>query len=110
MDSIISKTDSNHAVREAAHEDGHRHLRYAPEPGTHSHSHGGLQCGSRFGGHAPLPCDIWEADDALRFAQAKHSAANVRVIFRKATVLGRLVDESAKQVSVPRLPRNARRA
>jgi chromosome partitioning protein len=55
---------------------------------------------------SPSPADIWEADDAVRFVQAKNSAAKVRVIFnkvRKATILGRLVDESAKQVSVPAL-------
>jgi MinD-like ATPase involved in chromosome partitioning or flagellar assembly len=56
---------------------------------------------------SPSPADIWEADDAVRFAQAKNPRATVRVIFnkvRKATVLGRLVEESAKQVSVPALP------
>jgi chromosome partitioning protein len=55
---------------------------------------------------SPSPADIWEADDAVRFVQAKNSNAAVRVIFnkvRKSTVLGRLVDESAKQVSVPTL-------
>jgi len=55
---------------------------------------------------SPSPADIWEADDAVHFVQAKNSAARVRVIFnkvRKATVLGRLVDESAKQISVPAL-------
>ena len=53
---------------------------------------------------SPSPADIWEADDAVRFVKAKNSAAKIRVIFnkvRKATVLGRLVDESAKQLSVP---------
>src|SRR5580658_10819453 len=47
---------------------------------------------------SPSPADIWEADDAVRFVQAKNPRATVRVIFnkvRKATVLGRLVDESA---------------
>ena len=55
---------------------------------------------------SPSPADIWEADDAVRFVQEKNSAAVVNVIFnkvRKATVLGRLIDESAKQVSVPAL-------
>jgi chromosome partitioning protein len=55
---------------------------------------------------SPSPADIWEADDAVCFAQGKNSGAIVRVIFnkvRKTTVLGRLVDESAKQVSVPAL-------
>jgi MinD-like ATPase involved in chromosome partitioning or flagellar assembly len=56
---------------------------------------------------SPSPADIWEAEDAVRFAKAKNASAGVRVMFnkvRKATVLGRLVDESAKQVSVPALP------
>ncbi len=53
---------------------------------------------------SPSPADIWEADDAVRFVQGKNSSAAVRVIFnkvRKSTVLGRLIDESAKQVSIP---------
>jgi chromosome partitioning protein len=56
---------------------------------------------------SPSPADIWEADEAVRFVKAKNPKANVRVIFnkvRKATVLGRLMDESAKQVSAPTLP------
>lgn len=55
----------------------------------------------------PAPADIWEAEEAVRFVQGRNPAAAVRVVFnkvRKATVLGRLVDESAKQVSVPVLP------
>jgi cellulose biosynthesis protein BcsQ len=53
---------------------------------------------------SPSPADIWEADDAVRFVKAKNPTAKIRVIFnkvRKATVLRRLVDESAKQLSVP---------
>jgi MinD-like ATPase involved in chromosome partitioning or flagellar assembly len=56
---------------------------------------------------SPSPADIWEADDAVVFAQGKNPKAYVRVIFnkvRRSTVLGRLVDQSAKQVSVPTLP------
>jgi chromosome partitioning protein len=55
---------------------------------------------------SPSPADLWEAEDAVRFVQAKNSAAQIRVVFnkvRKATVLGRLVEESAKQMSVPAL-------
>jgi MinD-like ATPase involved in chromosome partitioning or flagellar assembly len=55
----------------------------------------------------PAPADVWEAEDAVRFVQSRNAEASVRVIFnkvRKATVLGRLVDESAKQMSVPSLP------
>jgi chromosome partitioning protein len=43
---------------------------------------------------SPSPADIWEAEDAVRFVQAKNSKALVRVVFnkvREATVLGRLV-------------------
>ncbi len=56
---------------------------------------------------SPSPADIWEAEDAVRFVKTKNSKAAVRVIFnkvRKATVLGRLIEESAKQVSAPALP------
>jgi len=56
---------------------------------------------------SPAPADVWEAEDAVRFVQSRNVQATVRVVFnkvRKATVLGRLVDESAKQVSVPSLP------
>ena len=55
----------------------------------------------------PAPADIWEAEEAVRFVQGRNPRAAVRVVFnkvRKATVLGRLVDESARQVSVPVLP------
>ena len=55
---------------------------------------------------SPSPADVWEADEAVRFVQAKNGHAQVRVVFnkvRKATVLGRLIDESAKQLSVPSL-------
>src|ERR1039458_9055301 len=53
---------------------------------------------------SPSPADIWEADDAVRFAKSKNSKAAVRVVFnkvRKSTVLGRLVEESGKQLSAP---------
>lgn len=55
---------------------------------------------------SPSPADIWEADDAVRFIQEKNDSAGIRVIFnkvRKSTVLGRLVEESAKQMSAPAL-------
>ena len=55
---------------------------------------------------SPSPADIWEADTAVKFVKAKNPQAAVRVVFnkvRKNTVLGRLVAESAKQVSVPAL-------
>jgi chromosome partitioning protein len=56
---------------------------------------------------SPSPADVWEAEDAVRFVQSRNKKAVVRVVFnkvRKTTVLGRLVDESAKQVSVASLP------
>lgn len=56
---------------------------------------------------SPSPADIWEAEDAVRFVHSRNQQAATRVLFnkvRKTTVLGRLVEESAKQVSVPSLP------
>src|ERR671922_522192 len=56
---------------------------------------------------SPAPADIWEAEEAVLFVQSRNAQATARLVFnkvRKATVLGRLVDESAKQVSVPSLP------
>jgi cellulose biosynthesis protein BcsQ len=55
----------------------------------------------------PALADIWEADEAARFVQARNAKAAVRLVFnkfQKATLLGRLVEDSAKQVSVPSLP------
>ena len=51
----------------------------------------------------PAPADVWEAEDAVRFVKSRNSKASVRVVFnkvRKTTVLGRLVDDSAKQMSL----------
>lgn len=56
---------------------------------------------------SPSPADIWEAEDAVQFVKARNANAQVRIIFnkvRKATVLGKLVEESAKQISAPTLP------
>lgn len=55
---------------------------------------------------SPSPADIWEADDAIRFAQEKNPKATIRLVFnkvRRATVLGRLIEESASQVAAPAL-------
>lgn len=55
---------------------------------------------------SPSPADIWEADDAIRFAQEKNPKANIRLVFnkvRRSTVLGRLIAESASQVAAPTL-------
>ncbi len=57
----------------------------------------------------PAPADVWEAEEAVRFVQSRNSKAAVRVVFnkvRKTTVLGRLLDESAKQISAQSLPVN----
>jgi chromosome partitioning protein len=56
----------------------------------------------------PSPADVWEAEDAARAAQklAKRKA-RVRVVFnkvRKATLLGRMLEETAKGFPVPMLP------
>jgi cellulose biosynthesis protein BcsQ len=56
---------------------------------------------------SPNPADIWEAEDAVQFAISRNAKATVRVMFnkfKKATLLGRIVEDSAKQVSVPALP------
>ena len=56
---------------------------------------------------SPAPADVWEAAEAVRFAQSKGPQAAVRVLFnkvRKNTILGRLLEESAKQVGAPVLP------
>jgi chromosome partitioning protein len=55
----------------------------------------------------PAPADVWEAAEAVEFVKAKNSTANVRVLFNKVkrnTLLGRLVEESAKQVGAPVIP------
>jgi chromosome partitioning protein len=55
---------------------------------------------------SPSPADIWEAEEAVQFVKAKNESTVVRVMFnkvRKTTVLGRLVEESAKQVNAPTL-------
>ena len=55
---------------------------------------------------SPSPADIWEAEEAVKFVQGRNPKAIVRVMFnkvRKGTILGRLVDSSAKQISVPPL-------
>ncbi|MEJ7606944.1 MAG: ParA family protein [Bryobacteraceae bacterium] len=54
----------------------------------------------------PSPADLWEADNAARFAREKNPRAILRVVFnrvRRTTVLGRLIEESAKQISAPSL-------
>jgi chromosome partitioning protein len=56
---------------------------------------------------SPSPADIWEANDAVKFATLKNPRARVRVMFnkvRRATILGRLVEASAKELDAPMLP------
>jgi chromosome partitioning protein len=56
---------------------------------------------------SPAPADVWEAEEAVRFVKSKGSQAVVRVLFNKVkknTILGRLVDESAKQIGAPVIP------
>jgi chromosome partitioning protein len=56
---------------------------------------------------SPSPADIWEAEEAVRFVRSKGKEAALRVLFnkvRKGTILGRLRDESAKQVTAPVVP------
>ena len=56
---------------------------------------------------SPSPADIWEAEEAVNFVKARNPKAIVRLVFNKfrtGTVLGRLVEDSAKEVSAPSLP------
>jgi cellulose biosynthesis protein BcsQ len=55
----------------------------------------------------PNPADLWEAEEAVQFVRQRNANAIVRVVFnefKKATLLGRLVEDSSKQLSVPYLP------
>lgn len=45
----------------------------------------------------PSPADVWEAEEAVRFASERNPGAQVRVVFnkvRKTTILGRLAGQS----------------
>jgi chromosome partitioning protein len=56
---------------------------------------------------SPSPADIWEAEEAIQFARSKNPKALVRVMLnkvRKTTVLGKHIEESIKDLSVPPLP------
>jgi chromosome partitioning protein len=58
----------------------------------------------------PSPVDVWEAQEAAQTAKTlAKKKAKVRVIFNKVkrnTVLGRVLDETAKSLPVPLLPKN----
>jgi chromosome partitioning protein len=56
---------------------------------------------------SPSPADIWEANAAVRFAKSRNERARIRVMVnkvRKTTVLGRLIEESVKDIEAPTLP------
>ena len=55
----------------------------------------------------PSPFDIWEAEEAGQFVRSVRPDVPVYVLFnkvRRATVLGRLLEDNAKQLSFPPLP------
>jgi chromosome partitioning protein len=55
---------------------------------------------------SPALADVWEAEDAVKFVRSRNAKAKVHVLFnkvRKGTILGRLIEESAKQISAPTL-------
>src|SRR5208283_3604007 len=55
----------------------------------------------------PAPADVWEAAEAVEFVRAKNPDAAVRVLFNKVkrnTLLGRLIEESGKNVGAPVIP------
>jgi len=52
----------------------------------------------------PSPFDIWEAEEAAQFVRTRRSDIPVVVLFnkvRRATLLGRLVDQNANELTVP---------
>ena len=56
---------------------------------------------------SPSPADIWEAEEAVNFVRSKGPQAAVRVLFNKVkknTILGRLLEESAKQINASAVP------
>ena len=58
---------------------------------------------------SPAPADLWEAQEAVEYVKSKAPQASVRVLFnkvRKNTILGRLLEESSKQLGVPVIPVN----
>jgi chromosome partitioning protein len=52
----------------------------------------------------PSPADIWEAEEAVRFAQQNNPGTIVRLVFnkmKKSTILGRLAEQSVAQSNSP---------
>jgi chromosome partitioning protein len=55
----------------------------------------------------PSPFDVWEAEEAGQFVRSLRPDVPIYALFnkvRKNTTLGRLVDDNAKQLSIPPLP------
>lgn len=55
----------------------------------------------------PSPFDVWEAEEAAQFVRSKRPEVPVVALFnkvRRSTLLGRLVDDNAKQLTFPVLP------
>jgi len=58
---------------------------------------------------SPDPADVWEAEEAVEFVRRRNPNAIVRVVFNKVketTILGRMVNETAKQFSTQPLAVN----
>jgi MinD-like ATPase involved in chromosome partitioning or flagellar assembly len=54
----------------------------------------------------PSPADLWEAEEAARFAASRNPDATVRVVFnkvRRSTILGRLAEQGAASTATPAL-------
>jgi chromosome partitioning protein len=55
----------------------------------------------------PSPFDVWEAEEAGQFVRSKRPDVPLYALFnkvRRSTLLGRLVEENAKQLTIPLLP------
>lgn len=55
----------------------------------------------------PAPFDVWEAEEAGQFVRSQRPDVPVFVLFNKVrrfTILGRLLEENAKQLTLPVLP------
>lgn len=55
----------------------------------------------------PSPFDVWEAEAAAEFVRKQRPDVPLVALFnkvRRTTLLGRLVDENAKQLTIPVLP------
>jgi MinD-like ATPase involved in chromosome partitioning or flagellar assembly len=53
---------------------------------------------------SPAPADVWEAEEAVAFAKSRNPRAVVRLVFnkvRRGTVLGRLMEDTARMVPAP---------